>query len=201
MCANMYLYVRHHPACCTVPDSIASDNVAVPVLSQLQQSSRHKVYHHLASISMLLCQKHHSTVRCCLCITCRGGPRTCGSGAVGCTLGACLPKKILSLKSSSLNMLVRYGTPCWSDRIIHYVGQVWHGAPCLTSSFGSLLEEPCCPCTCPTATAVALCKLIQLGQHVLVMHNHTYIHQCVGHQMYVPLPHAVPASQTLSIRA
>ena len=30
MCANMYLYVRHHPACCTCSDSTSFDNVAIP---------------------------------------------------------------------------------------------------------------------------------------------------------------------------
>ncbi len=69
--------------------------------------------------------------------------------------------------TSSLSMLVRYGASCWSD--FHDLG---------------LLKEPCCHCTCCTATAVAPCKLNHLGQHALVLHNHTYIHQ-----MRVPLSH------------
>lgn len=108
--------------------------------------------------------KNDSNILCYLYIhmsldLCRDGPRTCGSGAAGCTLGVYLLNRILSPKSSSLNMLVRYDAPCWSDLSILVQ-----------------LEEPCCPCTYSNATAVALCKLNHLGQHALVVHAYTHIH-------------------------
>ena len=75
-------------------------------------------YCHLTVILLAsaCCARTIIQIRNATCVfTCRGGPRTCGSGEVGCTLGACLPNRILSLKNSSLSMLVRYGAPCWSD--------------------------------------------------------------------------------------
>ena len=56
----------------------------------------------------------------------------------------------------------------------------------LTGMIRVLLEEPCCPCSCSTVSAMALCNLNHLCQHAQVKHVRTYKH--TDRQTYIQTP-------------
>ena len=141
------------------------------MLSQLQPSSgRNGTVILLASAC---CARNIIQIRNATCVfTCRGGPRTCGLGEVGCTLGACLPNRISSLKNSSLSMLVRYGAPCWSD--CHDLGPAGRAMLSLLMlyclSYGPVQSQPSL-----SACSVYARSHIQTDRHTY-RHLHTHAH-------------------------
>ena len=151
--ANTYLHLRHHPAWCTV-----SDNAAIP------SECCHNYSCHQGTIVLSSCLHQHVV------------PETSFKYAMPLVYshaGADPGPAVRAKSGARLGPVCQTGYRAW--RIHHWV--CWSGMVLpvgLTGMIWVLLEEPCCPCSCFTASAMALCNLNHLCQYAQVMHVRTY---------------------------